>query len=201
MPTTRPVLACSLLLLGCLVACQGKASTPAPAADAKASTAAPSKAAEPAPGPAAPAEGPVADGGLSPADLAAAEAKEMAKQGPVAALQGDPEKALGAHLADPRWYRKTLFGDKGKVLDTKRTQADEQGRFSSLIRFEVADTTVEGCADHLQEAVKPEVPTVERETKPDGRIQLSGATDRYSITFLCGEHEGKVIAFVSFQWT
>lgn len=198
----RFALVCSLLVLAGLPACQGK-STPAPATKVEGTPSA--KAVEGKTIEAKVAEvpsGPVADGGPSPAEIAAVEAARTAPtQGPVAALQDDPEKALGAHLADPSWFRKTIFGKDAKVLDTKRSQADEQGRFSSLIRFEVPDMKPEGCADHLQGMVKEDIPELERKVEPDGRVQLSGNNDRYKITFICGEAEGKTIAYVSYQWT
>lgn len=198
---SRLALVWSLPLLAAL-GCQGKGPAPTPTTDAKAAPA--TKAAGPSnakPVAAEPADGGAADGGPSPSEIAAVEAANAGRQGPVEALQDDPGKKLGAHLVDPRWFRKTMFGDKGKVLDTKRSQADAEGRFSSLIRFEIADTTTEGCADHLQGLVKDEIPEVKREPQPDGRIQLSGSTDRYKITFICGQTEGKTIAYVSYQWT
>ena len=136
--------------------------------------------------------------GSSPGGLAAADGAA----GPAAAPPpSDAGQNLGAHLADPRWFRKTMFGDEGKAIDTKRSQADEQGRFSSLIRFELPTMTPEACADHLQKKVADEVSNVERKAQPDGRIQLDGSTDRYKITFICGQAEGKTIAYVSYQWT
>lgn len=199
---TRLALVSSLFVLAAL-GCQGKGAAPTPTADAKAVKA--TKAAGPSEAKtvvADPADGGAADGGPSAAEIAAVEAANAGKgQGPVEALQDDPGKKLGAHLVDPRWFRKTMFGEQGKVLDTKRSQADAEGRFSSLIRFEIADMKPEGCADHLQGLVKDEIPEVTREAKPDGRIQLSGNTDRYKITFICGESEGKTIAYVSYQWT
>lgn len=199
----RLALVCSLPMLVAVAACQGKSTAPTPTTAAKAAKPGPGGEAKLANAPAEPAPVSAADGGPTPTEVAAAEAKAGAgvSQGPVPSLQNDPEKALGAHLVDPGWYRKTLFGDEAKVLDTKRSQADDQGRFSSLIRFEVPNMTLEGCADHLAAAVKSEVPEVKRETKPDGRVYLSGATDRYEITFVCGQNEGKTIAFVSYQWT
>jgi len=198
----RLALVCSLPVLAAAVACQGKGTAPAPVADAKATKAAPSseiKTAE-----VGPVQADAADGEPPTSEIPAVEPAKPDKgptQGPVASLQGDPAKALGAHLVDPRWFRKTMFGDTAKVLDTKRSQADEQGRFSSLIRFEVPDMTPEGCADHLQALVKDDVPEVKRETNPDGRVQLSGNTDRYKLTFICGQTQGKTIAYVSYQWT
>lgn len=203
MPTTRLALVCSLSVLAAVTGCQGKSAAPTPAAETKtAKTAAPAASEANTPK-AVPADGGAADGGPAPAEALPTSpdgVDEPPTQGPVAALQDDPEKALGAHLADPRWFRKTMFGDEGKVLDTKRSQADEQGRFSSLIRFELPTMKPEGCADHLQALVKDEIPEVTRETKAEGRIQLSGNTDRYKITFVCGENEGKTIAYVSYQW-
>lgn len=107
---------------------------------------------------------------------------------------------LGQQRVDPRWFRKTLFGDEGSVLDTKRTQADEQGRFSSLIRFELAEMDVAACADHLTAAVKDDIPALDR-TGQDGRVQLKGEGKGYSVTFMCGEANGKTIAYVSYTWS
>jgi hypothetical protein len=207
----RFALVCALPLLAAMPACQGKSTTPAPttaktAPDAKATVpvGTPSlPAADAKPDAVADADAVADDGGPTPAEVAAVEAGPagVASQKPVAALQGDPQKALGAHLADPSWFRKTMFGEAAKVLDTKRSQADEEGRFSSLIRFELADMKPEACADHLQGLVKEDVPNLERKTEPDGRVQLTGNTDRYKLTFLCGKTEGKTIAYVSYQWT
>lgn len=195
----RLALVCALPMLAAMPACQGKSATPAPASDAKATAPDSDAKAAAAELPSAPA----ADGGPSPAEIAAVEAGPagVASQAPVPSLQDDPEKALGAHLADPRWFRKTMFGDAAKVLDTKRSQADDAGRFSSLIRFELPDMKPEACGDHLQGLVKDDVPNLERKTEPDGRVQLTGNTDRYKLTFICGETEGKTIAYVSYQWT
>jgi hypothetical protein len=200
---TRLALVCSLSVLVAASGCQGKSTAPTPTADAKASSS--TKAAGPTDAKAEipSADAGAADGGPSPDEIAAVEAARAGRapaQGPVEALQDDPEKKLGAHLVDPHWFRKTMFGEQGKVLDTKRSQADAEGRFSSLIRFEV-DMKPEGCADLLQGVVKDEIPEVTREAQPDGRIQLSGNTDRYKITFICGETAGKTIAYVSYQWT
>lgn len=200
MHSTRLALIGSIFMLAGVPACQGKSTAPAPTDAKQAAQAAGAKQA-PADAKAAPVAAPAdaagADGGgPSPDEVAAVEG--AAAQAPPAT---DPAKALGAHLADPRWYRKTMFGDKGKVLDTKRSQADDQGRFSSLIRFELVDMTPEACADHLQKLVADEVSNVERTVQPDGRVQLVGSTDRYKLTFLCGQTEGKTIAYVSYQWT
>ena len=174
------VLVCSLTIGAALPACQGKG---APAKQTNAKSQDPNKALDSA-GPKAAVQDPPA----------AADAKAPPS------APTDP-KALGAHLADPSWFRKTIFGDEGKVLDTKRSEADDQGRFSSLIRFELTDKTVDACADHLEGLVKKDVPNVERKTQPDGRVQLSGSTDKYKLTFLCGDAKGKTIAYVSYQWT
>jgi hypothetical protein len=213
----RSALVCSLLVLAVMPACQGKSTTPAPVAEVKATPAPVNTKANALASEAKVGDPEAADGGPSPAEVAAVEAGRAPapSQGPVAALQDDPkasgaagdrldrppELALGAHLVDPSWFRKTMFGDAAKVLDTKRTQADEQGRFSSLIRFELTDMKPESCADHLQGLVKDEVPNLERKTTPQGRVQLTGNTDRYKLTFQCGEAQGKTIAYVSYQWT
>lgn len=180
-------LVCSLTTIAILPACQGKAPTPTKQSDAK--TPADAKTAADAEKPPAP----VADGSgpVGPADT-----KAPPPPAPSAGNNG-----LGGNRADPGWYRKTIFGDKGKVLDTKRSEADDQGRFSSLIRFELTDMTSEDCADHLEGLVGKEVTNLKREAKAGGRVQLSGSTDEFKVTFLCGTAEGKTIAYVSYSWT
>lgn len=184
------MLVCSLTIGAALPACQGKG---APAKQASANSKEPNKALDSA----------------GPKGIQEKDAPKLAAQAPTPApadakappaAPPDP-KALGAHQADPSWFRKTIFGDEGKVLDTKRSEADDQGRFSSLIRFELTEKTVEACADHLEGLVKKDVPNIERKTQPDGRVQLSGSTDKYKLTFLCGDAKGKTIAYVSYQWT
>lgn len=189
-------LACSLLLAVVLPACQGKTT---PTKQAAADQGAPAPTATKTPSPAA--DGPAADdeGADGPTDDGSAAAGPSEAKAPPAA-PADP-KGLGAHRADPGWFRKTLFGDKGKALDTKRSQADEQGRFSSMIRFELTDMTLDACAQTLEDKVKPEVTNLERKEAPQGRIQLKGSTDRFTVTFMCGTAEGKTIAYVSYAWT
>ncbi|MEM9454750.1 MAG: hypothetical protein AAGF11_11260 [Myxococcota bacterium] len=179
-------LVCSLSMAAALAACQGKT---APTQQASADKGA--KAETKAKTPAAP-EGPAA---------ASADAKAPTDaKAPPAAPPAAPA-ALGSDRADPGWFRKTMFGDKGKALDTKRSQADDQGRFSSMIRFEVTDMTLEGCATHIEQMVGKAVTNLQRKDLPNGRIQLKGSTDRYTATFMCGTAEGKTIAYVSYAWT
>ncbi len=181
----------SLSLGLALAACHGKASAPVKqGGGASASAKTPATAETPAKAPAA----------MDGAGVSGQEAPPAAPS-PTPPTMSPDDKARGRHLADPSWFRKTMFGDKGKVLDTKRSAADDRGLFSSLIRFELTDMTVEACADHLEGLVKTDIPAVEREAKPDGRIQLSGNTDSFKITFLCGEAQGKTIAYVSYSWT
>lgn len=178
-------LVCSLSMAAALAACQGKT---APTQQATANKGTEAKAKTPADGPAAGA----------PAAKAPADAKAPPAAPPVAPTE---PSALGANRADPGWFRKTMFGDKGKAIDTKRSQADDQGRFSSMIRFEVTDMTLEDCAKHLEGAIGKSITNLERKDLPNGRIQLKGSTDRYTATFMCGTAEGKTIAYVSYAWT
>lgn len=193
MKSTRLVLIGSVCVLALASACQGKSATPAPA-DAKQAAATPATKAQTAP---QAVESPLPDGEV----LDDGDPEGIIANPPPTAPAADPGKDLGAQRVDPRWFRKTLFGDESQVIDTKRSQADDQGRFSSLIRFELPDMTPEACADHLAEAVAKDIPAVERTAEANGRIQLKGSTDRYSITFICGQAEGKTIAYVSYQWT
>ncbi len=190
MTAVRFVLACSVSMLALGSACQGKGTGPQPVATKPANagqaqatpTASPTPVAKPTATPTptpTPTPAPTAAGTPPPTD----------------------GKALGRQFADPRWYRKTMFGDKGKAIDTKRSEADDQGRFSSLIRFELTDTTVQACADQLVEAIKDDITNAKRDAKPDGRVQISGSNDRYTVTFMCGEASGKTIAYVSYAWT
>ncbi|MEX1367917.1 MAG: hypothetical protein AB1Z98_32610 [Nannocystaceae bacterium] len=189
MKPSELALVCSVALL--VPACLGSAdSKPRTAAQAKTAAAAPDTT------PAAP---PAAALEATPTPPPA-PAPEPAPEPAAPAAESSAPANLGENRIDPRWFRKTIFGDKGNVLDSKRTEADEQGRFSSLIRFELTDMDVEGCADHLEGMVKDDIPTVERKPQ-DARIQLEGSTADYSITFVCGEANGKTIAYVSFTWT
>lgn len=110
--------------------------------------------------------------------------------------------ALGRRFLDPPWFRKTIFED-AKAVDVKRTEADDQGRFSSQLLIDLADgTTSEQCAAHLEERVRPHVANLARaEAKGDGRIRLDGSTDRYTVTFVCGDAKGVMKAYVAYAWT
>lgn len=199
MISTRLALIGSFGMLAVAPACQSKSTGPVPTA-AKQTEAKRVEAKQAAPLAADGAQPsvPVADGGSPPREIPAPGGD--ANPAPTVPTP-EPDQALGAQLADPRWFRKTMFGEGAKVLDTKRSQADDQGRFSSLIRFELPDTTIEACAEQLQQKVADDVSNLEREVQPDGRIQLKGSTDRYSLTFICGQAQGKTIAYVSYQWT
>ena len=194
------VLACSVSMLAS--ACLGNAD-PNRHANAQGKTAAnaPAKP-QPGPPPAAAVAPPVADAAAPPTPVEAAAPPTPPPSPAVPstpAADGGP-KDLGAQRVDPRWFRKTIFGDEGKVLDTKRTEADAQGRFSSLIRFELEEMDVAACADHLEKLVADDIASVERKTQ-EGRIQLEGKADDFTITFVCGEANGKTIAYVSYTWS
>lgn len=112
-----------------------------------------------------------------------------------------PGSELAQRFRDPPWYRKTLFPD-ATVANTARSEANEAGLFQSHIVFELAEgTTKEACAEHLLKTVGESVPDLKREDQPDGRIKITGATDRYEVTLLCGEAKGAIRAYVAFEWT
>lgn len=140
---------------------------------------------------------------------AAAPAGDAKAPGPAPAAEGgaapDAEPAadpgLGARFIDPSWFRKELFPEATKV-DFNRTKADAQGLFTSNMRFFLpAGQTAEGCAKHLQDKVGADVANLESKQLEDGRFELKGSTDRYTVTMQCGAPKGELIAFVSYHWT
>lgn len=191
----------SLLAPGCLGQSNPnpRTATKGKTADAKKAPASPST--PEAPSTPTPAAAPTAVAPAAPA-APVAPPTPAAPTAPPAAPDAQAPAAgdLGQARVDPGWFRKTMFGDQGSVIDTKRTEADDQGRFSSLIRFELSEMDVNGCADHLAGMVKEDVPALERKPQ-DGRVQLEGNGDGYSVTFVCGEAQGKTIAYVSYRWT
>jgi hypothetical protein len=186
----RPV----LLVLGLFSACSVEPSAPAKPAPAVA------KAAEPAP--AKTPQGAVAAKVVDePAPTPEPEptpdpASDSKTPGPQS-----PASDLAQQFRDPPWYRKTLFPD-ATVTSTARSEANDAGLFQSHIVFELAKgTTVEQCAEHLQQKVGETVSNLERAQQPDGRLKITGSTDRYKVTLLCGEAKGATRAYVAFEWT
>ena len=116
---------------------------------------------------------------------------------------GTPEakQDLGERFRDPPWFRKTML-EGSTVVDTSRSEADEQGRFKSHILFAMPEgTTTEQCADQVTEKVKDAVANLERKVQDDGRINISGSTDRYRVSIVCGEAKGVMRAYVGYEWT
>jgi hypothetical protein len=157
--------------------------------------------AKPAPAP-APAKVEQSDPATAPEGAVPAKKVE-----PAAADEGGgaPPQPPGSDLAqrfrDPPWYRKTLFPD-ATVTSNARSEANEAGLFQSHIVFELADgTTLDSCVEHLEKTVGESVTNLERAQQPDGRIKLTGSTDRYQVTLLCGEAKGAMRAYVAFEWT
>jgi hypothetical protein len=134
---------------------------------------------------------PVAGGG------AAVEAAPPPTE-PAADEKADP---LGQRFMDPSWFRKDML-EGAKSLDVSRSEKNEKGLFSSQILFELpAGTTTEQCADQLTDKVKGDVTNLQRTTEADGRIKMTGSTERYRATLMCGEAKGVMRAYVSFEWT
>lgn len=174
--------------LSVLAGCQGKGPDPKPGVAAKgADQGGPAFDAKPGDAKAAdtkaPAAAPAEGGGVAP-DTAPAAAPD-----------------LGARFVDPPWFRKQLFPEATNVEFT-RTKADAKGLFTSNLRFFLpAGQTAEGCAKFLQEKVGAEVKNLESKQLEDGRYELKGNTDRYTVTMQCGAPKGELIAFVSYHWT
>lgn len=190
MKRTCVVMVAALGLLG-LASCQGKMPEPSKAGAAS----------QPA------REGPQFDdkpGSAAPSDAKAAAGDAAAQP---AGASGPPNPApgaapdLGARFIDPPWFRKQLFPDATKV-DFNRTKADANGFFTSNMRFFLpAGQTPEECAKFLQEKVGAEVKNLESKKLEDGRYELKGSTERYTVTMQCGAPKGELIAFVSYHWT
>jgi hypothetical protein len=110
---------------------------------------------------------------------------------------------LGERFVDPLWFRKEMLGPDAKAMDVNRSAQNEQGLFSSQILFELpAGTTSEQCADQLEAKVKPDVANLVRaaDEKIAGRLKLTGDTDRYRVTMMCGEAKGVMRAYVGYEW-
>lgn len=133
------------------------------------------------------------------ADANAAEpvASEPAVSEPTPA-EADP---LGQRFRDPPWFRGTMLGDKGTKVDFARSEANEAGLFKSHLIFEMNEgTSVEDCVTVISEALEGAV-ELAREDQPNDRAQLTGSTDRYDVTAVCGEGKGKMRAYVAYEWT
>lgn len=133
----------------------------------------------------------------APTDSQSDQTSDAKAGGGEAKAPGD----LGQRFRDPPWFRKTML-DGAEVLDTARSEADDQGRFKSHILFGLPEgTTVEDCAKRVTEKVKADVPNLEQKVQDDGRINVSGSTDRYKVSMICGEGKGVMRAYVGYQWT
>jgi hypothetical protein len=108
---------------------------------------------------------------------------------------------LGQDRRDPPWFRPDAIAGT-TVFRSSRTEADEQGRFSSQLILDFpAGTTVDACADQLRELVQPHVPDLAPTVSADGRVTLRGKTPAYGVTLLCGAVSDKVRAYVGYAWT
>ncbi|MCR9159358.1 MAG: hypothetical protein ACE37F_08425 [Nannocystaceae bacterium] len=158
------------------------------------------------------------DGGKAQPDAAAAKSASAEAQKPAEAKAAEPADAesaepaasepsaaeadpLGQRFRDPAWFRGTMLGDKGTKVDFARSEANEAGLFKSHLIFEMAEgTTVDDCVSAVTDALKDAV-ELSREDQPNDRAQLTGSTDRYEVTAVCGEGKGKMRAYVAYEWT
>lgn len=114
----------------------------------------------------------------------------------------DPSDPLGRKFADPGWFRKDML-EGAKAMDVSRSERNAEGLFSSQILFELpAGTSVESCADQVEKKVGAEVKNLARsnDDKQPGRIKITGETERYRVTMMCGEAKGVMRAYVSYEW-
>ncbi len=169
---TRWILAAATL--GLLTACDGGAAKPDGAAPAEPAKAAPAPA--------------------KPASAEPAVSDAPSSEPPAA-------KDLGAARIDPPWFKTTMLGEGANMVDTARSEADDAGRFKSHIVFELAEgTSLEACAKQITDAIGSAV-EMSQEKQPDGRLKLTGSTDTYAVTSMCGEAKGTMRAYVAYEWT
>lgn len=132
------------------------------------------------------------------AEAAPADEPVASEPPPPSAAELDP---LGQRFRDPPWFRPNMFGDKGTKVDFARSEANDAGLFKSHMIFELSEgLTKDDCSKMVTEKLASAV-TLTAEEKPNDRIQLGGSTDRYDVTAMCGEADGKMRAYVSYEWT
>lgn len=136
--------------------------------------------------------------GAKPEAKPEAKAEEPASsEPPPAAADADP---LGARFQDPSWFGKKMFGDEATFVDFARSEANEAGLFKSHVIFELPEgTSTDKCAALI--TGKLEGVELTAEDLPEGRKQLKGTTDRYDVTAMCGAAEGKMKAYIAYEWT
>ena len=89
-------------------------------------------------------------------------------------------------------------------VNTSRSEADEQGRFKSHILFADARRHEGRAVRATRSPTKVKDRRGEpraRRPKTDGRISISGSTDRYRVSMVCGEAKGVMRAYVGYEWT
>jgi len=187
----------SSLLLLVIAASACKTDPPPPVKDsgklatAKAETKAAAKPETPA--------GPKFDANDAPT-TAVTPSEPVTKSEPAPAIDlADP---LGRKFADPPWFRKDML-EGATAMNVSRSEKTAEGLFSSQILFEMpAGTTAEQCAEQLETKIGAEVKNLARsnDEKQPGRIKITGDTERYRVTLMCGEAKGVMRAYVSFEW-
>lgn len=131
-------------------------------------------------------------------EAGATAAGPASSEPPPAAADADP---LGARFKDPSWFSKTMFGDEATFVDFARSEANEAGLFKSHVIFELAEgTSTEKCATMVTGKLKDAL-ELTVEDLADDRKQLKGTTDRYDVTAMCGAAEGKMKAYIAYEWT
>ncbi|MCB9703321.1 MAG: hypothetical protein H6711_15620 [Myxococcales bacterium] len=132
---------------------------------------------------------------------AAAEAAPAAAAAPkLSATPAPPPRGPDVNLRDPAWFRQTLF-EGATLVKQGRSPADEAGLFASQITMTLPEgVDRDACVARLKEEVGRDVPELREEDK-DGRVTLSGETENYSVTLICGEAKGRMTSFISYRWT
>jgi hypothetical protein len=132
----------------------------------------------------------------------AANERTAAKSpGPVLSLPTGSRKSSGVPgPIDPAWFRDDLFAG-ATVTTAGRTQKDEQGLFTTQMRFALAaGTTVAACLEVFEAALKGALPSYTREEGEDGRVTLRGSNADYDVIAICGTAKGEPSAYVSYRW-
>jgi len=134
----------------------------------------------------------------APVPAVATAAEPASSEPPPAAAAADP---LGARFQDPSWFRKDMFGSEATFVDFARSEANEAGLFKSHVIFALAEgTTTDKCVEMVTGKLEGAV-ELTAEDLPEDRKQLKGTTDRYDVTAMCGAADGKMKAYIAYEWT
>lgn len=106
-----------------------------------------------------------------------------------------------ARFPDPAWYSPALLeGASVKKQGHSAPRAD--GTFSSSLLLEAGpELSAEDCVSSIREKITDPVSWKETQSGADGRVTVRGDAERYYVTLVCGQVEGKTVASINYTWT